>query len=120
NALRDATIELPAGLADVAPASLPTIRGGEEVLVAARMTGDVQGEVVLKGKVAGQPFEQRYPIHLTASTSAGNGFVPRLWASLAIDERERAGGGEDRTKIVALSQAYGVMSRETSLLVLES
>src|SRR4029077_2571473 len=47
-------------------------------------------------------------------------FVPRLWASLAIEQREQAGGGEDRAKIVALSQAYGVMSRETSLLVLES
>ena len=35
--LRDATIELPAGLADVAPTELPTIRSGEEVLVAARL-----------------------------------------------------------------------------------
>src|SRR6185369_11850484 len=48
------------------------------------------------------------------------GFVPRLWASLAIDQLEREGKGEDRARIVALSQGYGVMSRQTSLLVLES
>src|SRR5206468_2334143 len=43
----------------------------------------------------------------------------RLWATLAIDQLEREGKGDDRPRIVALSQGYGVMSRETSLLVLE-
>lgn len=119
-ALRDAVIELPPGLADVAPAELPTIRAGEEVLIGARVTGDVRGDVVVRGTVGGQPFEQRYPLTLAVSTAAGNGFVPRLWASLAIDELERQGRGEDRARIVGLSQGYGVMSRHTSLLVLES
>ena len=129
--LRDATLELPAGLSEVAAAggsagetttttSLPTLRAGSEVLVAARLAGDVKGEVVLRGKVGGEKFEQRYPVELHVSTAAGNGFVPRLWATLAIDQIERQGGGEDRARIVALSQGYGVMSRETSLLVLES
>jgi tetratricopeptide (TPR) repeat protein len=120
SALRDAKIELPAGLADVAPTVLPTVRSGEEVLVAARVTGDVKGDVVVKGMVAGQPYEQRYPLTLAVSNAAGNGFVPRLWASLAIEQLERAGKGEDRARVVALSQGYGVMSKETSLLVLES
>nr|HEX4315686.1 VIT domain-containing protein [Kofleriaceae bacterium] len=120
SALRDATVELPANLVDAAPATLPTIRGGEEVLVAARLTGDVHGDVVLRGTVGGQKFEQHYPLQLAVSTAAGNGFVPRLWASLAIDDLERGGRGDDRARIVALSQGYGVMSRETSLLVLES
>ncbi|MDB4956122.1 MAG: hypothetical protein JWO36_3691 [Myxococcales bacterium] len=119
-ALSDAKIELPAGLADVAPTIVPTVRAGDEVLLAARVTGDVQGDVIVRGTVAGQPFEQRYPLHLTVSSASGNGFVPRLWATLAIEQRERNGGGDERAKIVALSQAYGVMSRETSLLVLES
>jgi tetratricopeptide (TPR) repeat protein len=118
SALRDATVVLPAGLADVAPTVLPTVRAGDEVLLAARVTGDVSGDVIVKGTVAGQPFEQHYPLALHVSAAAGNGFVPRLWASLAIDQLERQSA--DRTKIVALSQGYGVMSRETSLLVLES
>jgi hypothetical protein len=119
-ALRDATVELPAGLSDVAPTVLPTLRAGEEVLIAARMTGEVTGDVIVRGRVAGQPFEQRYPLALAVSSAAGNGFVPRLWARLAIDQLERSGAAGDRAKIVALSQGYGVMSRETSLLVLES
>jgi ferric-dicitrate binding protein FerR (iron transport regulator)/tetratricopeptide (TPR) repeat protein len=118
--LRDATLELPAGLVDSAPTVLPSLRNGQEVLLSARLANEVTGEIVLKGKVAGQPWEQRYPIKLAAAASAANGFVPRLWASLAIGELERAGKGEDRVKEIALSQAYGVMSRETSLLVLES
>ncbi|MEO7095042.1 MAG: AgmX/PglI C-terminal domain-containing protein, partial [Polyangiales bacterium] len=118
--LRNATVELPTGLADVAPSILPTIRSGEEILLAARMGADVKGEVVVRGDVGGKPFEQRYPLDLKVSSAAGNGFVPRLWATLAIEQLERTGDGDTRTKIVALSQAFGVMSRETSLLVLES
>ncbi|MDB4962118.1 MAG: hypothetical protein JWP01_2117 [Myxococcales bacterium] len=119
-ALRNATIELPSGLADVAPTVLPTVRSGEEVLIAARITGDVKGEVIVRGKIGGQPYEQKYPLELKVSTAAGNGFVPRLWATLAIEQMERRGEGDDRIKTIALSQGYGVMSRETSLLVLES
>ncbi len=119
-ALRDATVTLPPGLADVAPGALPTIRSGAEVLLAARLVGEVRGDVVLTGTVGGQPFEQRYPVQLAVSTAPGNGFVPRLWATLAIAQLEQQGAGEDRARIVALSQAYGVMSKETSLLVLES
>ncbi|MBA3451526.1 MAG: FecR domain-containing protein, partial [Deltaproteobacteria bacterium] len=118
--LRNATIELPSGLADVAPTVLPTVRAGEEVLIAARINGEIKGDVIVRGMVGGQPFEQKYPLKLDVSTSAGNGFVPRLWATLAIEQMERSGEGNDKTKTIALSQAYGVMSRETSLLVLES
>ena len=118
--LRNATIELPAGLADVAPTVLPTVRAGEEVLIAARINGEIKGDVIVRGMVGGQPFEQKYPLKLDVSTSAGNGFVPRLWATLAIEQMERSGEGNDKIKTIALSQGYGVMSRETSLLVLES
>jgi len=118
--LRNATIELPSGLADVAPTVLPTIRAGEEVLIAARINGEIKGDVIVRGMVGGQPFEQKYPLKLDVSTSAGNGFVPRLWATLAIEQMERSGEGNDKIKTIALSQGYGVMSRETSLLVLES
>ncbi|CAN5796909.1 hypothetical protein BH11MYX2_BH11MYX2_05270 [soil metagenome] len=118
--LRDAKIELPEGLADIAPTVLPTIRSGEEVLLAARMTSDVNGKVVVTGMVGSEPFRQEYPLHLAVSGSAGNGFVPRLWASLAISQLERRGESDDRIQTIALSQGYGVMSKETSLLVLES
>jgi len=114
-------VTLPSGLSDSAPSALPTIRNGEEVVIVARMDQlTVSGEVILRGSVAGAPFEQRYPVNLTASSAAGNLFVPQLWASGAIERLELEGRGEDEARIIALSRAYRVMSRHTSLLVLES
>ncbi len=119
--LESPRVELPDGLSDVAPAELPTIRAGQEVIVVARMDRDrVAGDVVLRGDVAGRPFEQRYPVELVPTDAAGNRFVPRLWAAGTIQELELRGRGEDRARIIALSKGFGVMSRYTSLLVLES
>ena len=119
--LEKVQLELPSGVVDVAPRELPSIRAGQELLVAARLEReDVGGEVVLRGVVAGQAFEQRYPVQLVISRSAGNAFVPRQWASKTIEALEIAGRGSDVPRIVALSKGFGVMSRHTSLLVLES
>ncbi len=116
-----ASLELPEGITDVAPAELPTIRAGEEVLVVGRFDGrEVRGEVRLHGKVGGREFTERYPVTLDASTARGNAFVPRLWASETIEKLELEGRGENRDRVVALSKAYGVISPHTSLLVLES
>lgn len=121
-ALSDATLTLPDGLVEVAPTALPTIRAGEELIVTARMArpGEIAGDVVLRGTVGGEPFEQRYPVRLVPSTAAGNRFVPALWAARTIERLELEGSGANEARIVAMSKAYSVMSRETSLLVLES
>jgi ferric-dicitrate binding protein FerR (iron transport regulator)/tetratricopeptide (TPR) repeat protein len=119
--LHEPQLTLPVGLSEMAPAELPTIRAGEEVVIVARMDHpDVTGDVVLRGTVGGQPFEQTYPVHLTETTSAGNLFVPALWAAGTIDRLELENRGEDEARIIALSRAYSVMSHHTSLLVLES
>jgi ferric-dicitrate binding protein FerR (iron transport regulator) len=119
--LEKVQLELPSGVVEVAPRELPSVRAGQELLVAARLEReDVRGDVVLRGVVAGQAFEQRYPVELTISRSAGNAFVPRQWASKTIEALELAGRGADVPRIVALSKGFGVMSRHTSLLVLES
>jgi tetratricopeptide (TPR) repeat protein len=119
--LHEPTLVLPEGLAEMAPAELPTIRAGEEVVIVARMNrADVSGDVVLRGTVGGAPFEQTYPVHLTSTSAAGNLFVPALWAAGTIDRLELDNRGEDEARIIALSRAYSVMSHHTSLLVLES
>lgn len=119
--LESPRIEFPAGLAEIAPSELPTIRAGQELVLVARMERErVQGQVVLRGEVAGRPFEQRYRVDLQATEAVGNRFVPRLWAAAQIEERELRDKGEERAMSIALSKAYGVMSRHTSLLVLES
>ncbi|MEJ7732357.1 MAG: FecR domain-containing protein [Polyangiaceae bacterium] len=120
--LRDAEVELPAGFTQVTPARLDPIRAGGETFVLARMSGDaVKGTVKVRGRVAGERFEQTFPLEVTASTGAGNAFVPRMFAAAKIAELERT-GGDDAVKptIVELSRRFAVASRFTSLLVLES
>ncbi len=119
--LRDPEIELPAGLAQVTPAHLDPIRAGGETIVVARMNGgEITGSVKLKGRVAGEKFEQSYPVKVIASSRAGNAFVPRLYAAAKIAELEREGSEASKPTAIALSRTFQVASRFTSLLVLES
>ncbi|MBK8171972.1 MAG: FecR domain-containing protein [Sandaracinaceae bacterium] len=118
--LRSAQIEWPACIRDVSPSTLPNLRAGEEVIVTARIDCDVNAQVTLRGKVGGEEFIQHYPIQVHAGSNEGNAFVPRLWARAKIAELERHDRNEDRAAIIALSKDYFVMSRHTSLLVLES
>jgi hypothetical protein len=119
--LREARLELPAGLVEVAPTKLDTIAAGGQALVVARMSRpDLEGTVVLRGKVGGQDFEQRYPLKVKASSAAGNAFVPRMYAAQRIAELEREGSADARKAAVDLSQRFNVASRYSSLLVLES
>jgi hypothetical protein len=114
-------LELPAGFSLVAPAQLDPIVAGSELIVGGRLSREqVQGDAVLRGTVDGQPFEQRYRLDVTATSSSGNAFVPRLFAAARIADLERDGSDESRREAVALSTEHGVASRFTSLLVLES
>jgi len=119
--LRDATVELPAGMTDAAPKALPVMRVGGETYVVAKMNGNqAHGDVVLRGTAGGEAFEARYPIDVKATTDAGNAFVPRLFAAKRIRDLERDDGEASRTEAIALSQKNAVPSKLTSLLVLES
>ncbi len=119
--LRDVTVELPAGLSDMAPKALPTMRvGGETYVVAKASSSRVQGDVVVRGTAGGETFEARYPVDVKATGDAGNAFVPRLFASLRVRDLERDGSDAARTEAVSLSQKLAVPSKHTSLLVLES
>jgi Vault protein inter-alpha-trypsin domain/FecR protein len=119
--LRDVEVVLPEGLRDAAPATIAPLRAGAETIVTARMSGDsVKGDIVLRGKVGGDPFEAKYPIEVRATSNTGNAFVPRLFAAARIADRERLPGDGAHSELVALSRRFSVPSRTTSLLVLES
>lgn len=119
--LRDVRVELPAGLVEVAPHQLDTIPAGGESFVLARMRQpSVDGKVVLRGRVGTEDYEQTFPLSVSATESDGNAFVPRLYAAAKITDLEREGTAVARAKAVALSGAFNVASRYTSLLVLES
>lgn len=119
-ALEDAKLSLPAGFEDPQPRNLPAVRAGEELLLVARMQPHVRGEVVLRGKVGGQDYEQRYPIDIDAVAAKGNAFVPRVWAEAKIADLTLRDAAANKDRIVELSRDHHVLSRFTSLLVLES
>jgi hypothetical protein len=120
--LRDVEVVLPDGLRDAAPAQIAPLRAGSETIVTARMSGDsAKGDVIIRGKVGGDPFEAKYPIEVHATTDAGNAFVPRLFAAARIADRERQPATADGVKeLVELSHRFAVPAKSTSLLVLES
>jgi hypothetical protein len=120
--LSDVSVELPAGLSELTPRRLDPVPAGGEAFVFARMTSGVRasGDVVVRGRVGNERFEQRYPLDVSASSSAGNAFVPRMFAAAKIADLEQLGASDDKARIVALSKRFGVASRHTSLIVLES
>lgn len=121
SSLSDVRVELPAGLTEIAPKRLDSIIAGGEQLVVARMSGDQSsGSVVLRGKLGGKDFEQRYPLNLSATSDRGNTFVPRMFAAAKIADLEQETGAAAKKEAIELSKRFDVASRFTSLLVLES
>jgi hypothetical protein len=120
--LSDVEVELPPGLSEVTPQRLDPIPAGGEAFVFARMHGgkQVEGNVVVRGRIGTEKFEQTFPAKVLASSSAGNAFVPRMFAAAKIADLEAVGRADDKTRIVALSKQFNVASKHTSMIVLES
>lgn len=119
--LTDVSVELPVGALEVAPRALGQLLPGQEVHVAARL--DVPrwtGDVILRGRLSGMPFERRFAVDLEPRREPCNAFVPRMYAALLVRDAEQDGGSAQRARAVQLSKAFGVASRYTSMLVLES
>ena len=92
----------------MAPSTVAPLRAGSETIVTARMSGDSVGRPHPSRKVGGDPFEQKYPIEVRATSDAGNAFVPRPFAAARIADRERLPATADSTKeLVALASLCG-------------
>ncbi|MBN1610585.1 MAG: FecR domain-containing protein [Polyangiaceae bacterium] len=119
--LRDVRVTLPDGLFAVAPSQVDNMGIDAETIVVARMARpNVEGSVMIRGKLGSKDFERRYPVRLVASTAKGNAFVARLYAAERVRELERSADPHAKPEAIALSKASNVASRFTSLLVLES
>jgi hypothetical protein len=110
--LTDAKIIAPDG-AIAFPAHATTIYAGDE-LVALMKTQDVPKTLELTGERDGKPVEQT--ISLASAQPVEH--VAQRWAAYELTAMETADA--TREDIVKLSQDYGVLSRFTSLLVLEN
>lgn len=127
--IRSVTIEAPPSLRDVSPRSLPAVRLGQQILLVGRLSGEgsAAGEasrtITIRGELAGAPYSQKKSISLDAATTApggGNPIVPRLWAEARLREIEAEGSDARVKESIEISKRFHVMSRYTSLLVLEN
>ncbi len=113
--IRNVQIEAPSGftLAAAAPRAL---RLGDELRLAG--TGSVStGDVLrVRGQLGSAPFEERLTVTARPATS---GATARAFARARIDALTLA-RGDNSDEIVSLSRRHFVMSRKTSLLVLEN
>lgn len=123
----------------------PQLAEGEQLELVARATGRAAAAAVeLRGMLDGQPWQQRIALPDAASRDAG--YLPRLWAQRhiaarllekhepvalpACDAKAKACPSEAeareardeaiRREVVALGKQYFLLSRHTSLLVLEN
>jgi Ca-activated chloride channel family protein len=123
-ALLDLRIDdAPVALVDLAPARLPDLFHGEEMVVFGRYRGRATGSVALSGERSGR--RERFTVRGDfGSQSSENDFIPRLWASRRIGEltrRIRLEGGSPALieQVRDLGLRHGILTEYTSYLVQE-
>ncbi len=104
------------------PKTLASLTAGSEAIIVGRYKTGGKGVVRLKGKLAGRPFERRYPLSFEAGQGDknANSFIPRIWAKHHLDALSMDNYKANRSEIVRVSKAYTVLSRATAFLVLEN
>lgn len=116
-------VRSPVRLVESAPAELPDLFFGEELVIFTRYRGHGTGELTIEGSRGGRRHtfsaEVRFPEHET-----GNAYVAPLWASRRIGElsRQIRLEGSSTTlvnEIRDLALRFGIITEYTSYLVLE-
>ncbi|HEY2882234.1 MAG TPA: VIT domain-containing protein, partial [Pirellulales bacterium] len=105
------------------PDHLPQLPAGTQQILVGRYlpTGEDQhGEVIVTGTQGGEKVKYSARINLK-DAEAGNSFIPRLWARRQLDFLLNQGQSPTiHEQIIALSEAFHIITPFTSLLVLES
>lgn len=96
---------------------------GEEMCAVARIRPEVDRlpkTLMVRGLIDGQPFERELEVRDVVD---GASYLPRTWAKLELDHLVANPGSDEakaKKEIVELSKAMYVMTKYTSLLVLEN
>ena len=103
------------------PKALGNVALGQEIVTVGRIDPRFSGgSVTLAGTLHGKPFARTLPIARPSATLSQNPLVPRLYAEARIGELLQMGDETSAAASIALSTRFHVMSRLTSLLVLEN
>lgn len=116
-------VSAPVRFLDQAPATLPDLFFGEELVLLTRYQGSGSGPVVVEGTRNGR--RERFTIQATfARHEADNAYVPQLWASRRIGELSRQIRLEGSSpalieQVRTLGLRHGILTEYTSYLVQE-
>ncbi|MES2304739.1 MAG: VIT domain-containing protein [Gemmatimonadota bacterium] len=116
-------VDAPVRFLDEAPAVLPDLFYGEELVVLARYRGEGNGPVVIEGTRNGR--RERFTVTGEFTRhNAGNDYIAPLWAARRIGELSRQlrlEGSSPRliAQIRDLGLRYGILTEYTSYLVQE-
>jgi tetratricopeptide (TPR) repeat protein len=125
----DLELELPPGVHDVHPSVPPPLRNGEALVVVGKIDPGSQffgasGELTSFARLRRPSTNEEYRLPLAGadgrSTRVSHPYLPRLWAAAEIAELTTREGHAAKSRIVALSESYTVLSRYTALLALEN
>jgi Vault protein inter-alpha-trypsin domain/von Willebrand factor type A domain len=113
--LRNARVAAPAG-SSLFPSSATTLYSGDELVVVMRTPkgAALPAKLSLTGETARGPVTTEVSLAQPAAIA----HVAQRWAAYQLAALDAAGA--DREEIVAVSEEFGLMSRHTSLLVLEN
>ncbi|MFS1523822.1 marine proteobacterial sortase target protein [Microbulbifer sp. 2304DJ12-6] len=124
----DLQLSWPSGVtADAYPKRIPDLYRGEAMQLVARIDGDkLQGDIQLRGRMAGKQFVRR--LALKSDGAAGSGGLGSLWARSKIealrDQQLQVGEGSDaglalRAQILQLALGHQLASPYTSFVAIE-
>lgn len=116
-------VDAPVRFLDEAPATLPDLFYGEELVVLARYRGEGSGPVIIEGTRNGRTERFTVRGEFTRNNNS-NDYIPPLWAARRIGElsrQVRLEGSSPRliAQIRDLGLRYGILTEYTSYLVQE-
>ncbi len=107
-------------MTEVYPRALPNLVLGEEVLLVGKLAKVEDGTAKLTGELEGAPWATDVAIAWGSGAERQATIVPRLWAAQRIDDLVASGDVGAKKEVVDLSKRFHVLSRYTSMLVLEN
>lgn len=116
-------VRAPVELVDLAPAVLPDLFYGEELVVLSRYRGAGSGGVVIEGTRNGR--REVFTVRATFPRSGGGAeYIPQLWAARRIGDLTRqirleGSSPEMIAQVRELGLRYGILTEYTSYLVQE-
>lgn len=118
----DVELELPDGMVAVHRHGTAGLRPGDALVLVGKLARPVHDDVLVRARGPEGPVEARFRVDLEADRASpvDHRHLPRTWAQAEIADLTQTRGAGARDEIIALSKHYTVMSRHTSLIVLEN